>query len=96
MNSDGQDHGHGHQRRGRVARLGRLERGHAGGDRLGPGEGDGARRERPEQDQEPDVSPVVRHRLDDLGRWGSGPVSPSNRIRNTPAPIITNALTRNR
>ena len=42
------------ERRRGVPRLGRLEGGHAGGDRLGAGQGHGAGRERPEDQEERD------------------------------------------
>ena len=92
---DGEDDRHRDQRLGGVLRLRRLERRHARRDRLGPGERDGARRERPQQDE--DARPRRR-----WSPWpGPAPAAASRprsstTIRYSPIAIITNALNRNR
>ena len=85
---DREDHRHRHQRAGRVPRLRRLEGRHARGDRLGAGQGDGARREGPEQDQDRDARGRVLMAAIDLRRSGVGPVSPRTGSGTTPSPII--------
>ena len=51
---DGEEDGHDHERRRGVLRFGRLERGHAGGDRLGAGQRDGAGCEGAQQQEDAD------------------------------------------
>ena len=81
--------GHDGQRRRRVLRLRRLERRHAGRDRLGAGQRDGAGRERPQDEDHRDGLDRVAALLDDrrCTRWPS----PRTTIRNVPIAIISSA-----
>ena len=74
----------------RVLRLGRLERRHAGRDRLGAGQGDGARRERPQEQEDRERlerSSVAWRRSSGVGRRPRrGRRSGTRRCRSSAAP----------
>ena len=81
------------QGRRRVLRLGRLERRHAGRDRLGAGQGDGAGGERPQQQDDRERLEPCPATWPASARAVASPPSPRTMIRNAPTAIISSAET---
>ena len=91
----GQQAGHDRERRRGVLRLGRLEGRDAGRDRLGARQGDGAGREGPHDEQDPDGSGIVAG-LAAPRVWAKPEPSWKKTIRTDPMAIISSALPTNR